>query len=79
MLRAESSDPGRGNVMALIKGLIPGFLLTFIVSLILGSNQSRGGFLDIFRATIEGQSFYWSWPLFIAGTLMCTAIFKMME
>jgi hypothetical protein len=65
--------------MALVKGLIPGFLLTFVISLILGSNHSKGGFLNIFHTTIEGQSFYWSWPLFIAGTFMCTAIFKMME
>lgn len=65
--------------MSLVKGLIPGFLLTFIISLILGSNQSKGGFLDIFRTTIEGQTVYWSWPLFFVGTLMCTALFKMME
>ncbi len=65
--------------MSLVKGLIPGFLLTFIVSLIMGSNHSKGGFLNIFHTVIEGQTVYWSWPLFIAATLMCTAIFKMME
>ena len=65
--------------MALIKALVPGFLLTWIVSLIVGSNGSRGGILAIQHSYIEGHSFYWSWPLFIAGTALACALFVMMD
>jgi hypothetical protein len=65
--------------MSFFKGLIPGIILTFIVAGILGKNHSRGGFLDVSMMTVQGTSFHWSWPLFIAGTLLATFIFKTME
>lgn len=65
--------------MALIKALVPGFLLTWVVSLIIGSNGSRGGILSIQHSYIEGYSFYWSWPLFVAGTVLAWALFAMMD
>ena len=65
--------------MALIKALIPGFLLTWAVSLIIGSNGSRGGVLAIQHSYIEGYGIYWSWPLFIASTTLAWAIFAMMD
>ncbi|CDO36727.1 MULTISPECIES: hypothetical protein [Novosphingobium] len=65
--------------MAFLKGLIPGFLLTWVVSLIIGSNGSKGGMLTIQHTYIEGHSFYWSWPLFIAGTALSWALFAMMD
>lgn len=68
-----------GIVMALIKALVPGFLLTWVVSLIIGSNGSRGGILAIQHSVVEGHSFYWSWPLFIAGTALAWALFAMMD
>ena len=74
-------------MIALFKGMIPGILLTWIVSGILGSNGSKGGFLFIHLIQIAGNSaygmsshsFYWSWPLFIASTMLGFTIFKMLE
>lgn len=65
--------------MPLFKGLIPGFCLTFIVAMILGSNGVSGDWLEVHRVAIEGYRFYWSWPLFIASTGLATSIFWMME
>lgn len=65
--------------MPLVKGLIPGAILTWVIALILGSNRSKGGFLDIHHTAIAGYEFYWSWPLFIAATGIAMAIFWMME
>ena len=65
--------------MAFIKALIPGFLLTWIVSSILGSNGSRGGMLAIERIYIDGHTFYWSWALFLAATGLAWALFWMMD
>ena len=63
--------------MDFFKALIPGSLLTFVVSAILGTNHSRGGYLAIFNQSVQGHSFYWSWPLFVAGTVLAWAIFAM--
>lgn len=65
--------------MAFIKALIPGFLLTWIVAGILGSNGSRGGILSIQRSLIEGYTFYWSWSLFVVATGLAWALFWMMD
>lgn len=65
--------------MSFIKGLIPGILLTWIVSGIIGSNGSKGGMLAIEHVFIHGQGFYWSWPLFLAATGLCWALFWMMD
>ena len=65
--------------MSFIKGLIPGILLTWIVSGIIGSNGSKGGILSIEHVFIQGHGVYWSWPLFLAATGMCTALLWMMD
>lgn len=65
--------------MAFIKALIPAALLTWIVSGVIGSNGSTGGMLAIERAMLQGHDFYWSWPLFLASTLLAWAIFAMMD
>ncbi|GGC19675.1 hypothetical protein GCM10011371_04220 [Novosphingobium marinum] len=65
--------------MAFLKGLIPGFLLTFVVAGIIGSNRSNGGWLSIEHIYYQGHDFYWSWPLFLIGTGISWAIFAMME
>lgn len=66
-------------MVSLFKALFPGFLLTWIVAGIIGSNGSKGGFLYIFQAHYHQYSMYWSWPLFLAATGLAFAIFKMME
>lgn len=54
--------------MEFFKAVPLGGILTFVVALIVGSQGSRGGFLSIFRAEIYQYEFWWSWPLFFAGT-----------
>lgn len=74
-------------MISLFKGMIPAILLTWVVSGILGSNGSKGGFLFIRLIHIAGNSsfslssysFYWSWSLFIAATVLGFFIFKMLE
>jgi hypothetical protein len=65
--------------MSFIKGLVPGALLTWVVCMVIGSNRSKGGFLQIHPVDIQGLDFYWSWPLFVAATGLAWAIFWMME
>lgn len=63
--------------MEFFKGLIPGTLLTLVVSAVFGVNHSRAGFLHVTHETLHGVSFYWSWVLFIAATLLSWALFAM--
>jgi hypothetical protein len=63
--------------MAFFKALIPGALLTFVVAMVLGINHMRGGVLMVHRVMIDGQDFYWSWPLFVVGTGLAWAIIAM--
>jgi hypothetical protein len=65
--------------MSAIKALIPGFLLTWIVSTIIGSQKSSGGVLAITHTFYQGHEFYWSWPLFCGATALAWTLFAMME
>ena len=65
--------------MSLIKGLIPGSLLTWIVAGVIGSTGSRGGFLQITKVVFEGHTFYWSWILFMAVTGLAAALYQMLD
>ncbi|MCK9540598.1 MAG: hypothetical protein M0R03_01040 [Novosphingobium sp.] len=65
--------------MALFKALFPGVILTLVVAIIIGSTGSHGGFLDIFRANIHGQTVYWSWPMFCASTGLSWGIIAIMK
>lgn len=56
--------------MNLFKALIPGLLLTWLVSSAIGSQGSRGGWLSIERIFIQEHLLYWSWPLFVIGTVL---------
>ena len=74
-------------MISLFKGMVPSILLTWIVAEIIGSNGSKGGFLFIHQINLagnsafatSGHSFYWSWPLFVAATLLGFFIFKMLD
>lgn len=65
--------------MALFKGLIPGLLLTWILSTVIGSNGSSAGWAAIHRVTIEGHQFWWSTPIFVATTALSWFVFKTLE
>ena len=74
--------------MSVIKAMLLGAILTGVVSLILGSQGSDGGFLAIFPVNVHDAklhfeslhdfTFYWSWPLFLAGTGLAWAILLML-
>lgn len=66
-------------MIALIKAFVPGTLLTWIVCLFIGSAGSAGGFLYIHLLNLGEHHLFWSWPLFIAGTLLAWAILAMLE
>jgi hypothetical protein len=53
--------------MNLLKALIPGALLSWLVSSAIGSQGSRGAWLMIERLHYEQHTIYWSWPLFLLG------------
>ena len=66
-------------MIALIKALFPGALLSWIVSTFVGSTGSSGGLLQIQRFHIHGTVFLGSWTLLVIGTALAWALFKMME
>ncbi|NNC72106.1 MAG: hypothetical protein HKN78_04435 [Sphingomonadaceae bacterium] len=66
-------------MFSLLKALIPGIVLTWVVSSVMGSAGSRGGFLNIHQLSAMNVEFYWSWPLFAAGTFLAWAIFQSMK
>lgn len=66
-------------MIALFKALIPGAVLTGIVSLLIGSGGSTGGILNIFHFAVQHHQVYWSWPLFLAATGLSWAILWMLE
>ena len=54
--------------MAFFKALIPGAILTFVVSMLMGRAHSTGGWLQIQHYFIQDHGIYWSWVLFAIGT-----------
>lgn len=65
--------------MSFVKALIPGTILTFVICLILGSNGTSAGWLEVHRVAVQGHNFYWSWPFFVGSTGLSWALFWMME
>ncbi|MFT4027047.1 MAG: hypothetical protein QM676_09640 [Novosphingobium sp.] len=66
-------------MVALVKGFIPGCILTWIVASLVGSGGSKGGMLDIHRYEIMHHHLYWSWPLMIAAIGLAAALFLMTD
>lgn len=61
--------------MNFFKALIPGALLSWIASSVIGRNGAHGGMLNIETLLIQGHTVHWSWPLFIAATGLAWIIF----
>ena len=66
-------------MVALMKAFVPGTLLTWLVSLFIGSGGSTGGFLYIHHMTFGEHGVYWSWPLFTIGTLLAWFLLAISE
>ncbi|HEX9807724.1 MAG TPA: hypothetical protein VGA34_12605 [Alteraurantiacibacter sp.] len=63
----------------MFKGLLVGAVLTFTVSLVLGSQGSRGSFLNIHGMAVLDFHVWWSWPLFFASSGIAWGIATMMK
>lgn len=66
--------------MAFVKGLIPGFVISWVISSILGRNHQTDNFLLIHLSNLPGPqlsqyTFWWSWPLFFAASLLGWFVF----
>lgn len=59
--------------MNAIKALIPGTLLTLLVSAVLAAQGVRSSSLALEHASIGQHHFYWSWPLFVIATALMLA------
>ena len=61
--------------MDFFKALIPGAVLTFVVSLVMGAGHSTGGWLFVHHYYIQDHSLFWSWPLFVMATGLCWVLY----
>jgi hypothetical protein len=66
--------------MAFVKGLIPGIVISWVISSILGRNHQTDNFLFIHLSNLPGHqlaqyTFYWSWPLFFAASVLGWFVF----
>lgn len=66
-------------MVAFIKACVPGTLLTWLVSLFIGSAGSTGGALYIHYLTLGEHGLFWSWPLFTIGTLLAWILLALSE
>lgn len=66
-------------MIAFIKALVPGALLSWVVSVAISGGGSTGGILDIHKLEIMHNQMPWSWPLFLAGTFLAWALLTMMD
>lgn len=71
-------------MIAFIKAIPFGALLTLLVALFMGSGGATGGMLNIVRVDVNYPdlmmdfTFYWSWMLFLGGTLLAFVFMLMM-
>lgn len=65
--------------MSTIKALIPGALLTFLISALLYNGGLRGGVFALQRAQMLDIDVIWSWPLFLATFALSRALLWMIE
>jgi hypothetical protein len=66
-------------MFAFLKAIALGIVLSFVLSLFIGSGGSAGGMLNVFHVDAGDIEFYWSWPLFLVGTGLSFGIFLMMD
>lgn len=66
-------------MFAFLKGAVFGAIFGLVVSAVVGHAGGTGGILNVRHFVIEGFGFYWSWMLFVGGTLLAFAILTLME
>jgi hypothetical protein len=65
--------------MEVVKAVLIGTILDLVVSAVIHSGGSKGGFLYIQQFLIAGHDVSWSWPLFLAGTGLAGGIIWLMR
>lgn len=65
-------------MVKLFKAIPFGIFLTVMVALFMGSGGASGGTLAIRQVEVMEIEFYWSWYLFLGGTLLTWIIMLMM-
>lgn len=71
-------------MIAFLKSIPFGALLTVIIALFMGSGGATGGMLNIFPVDVDFSQygidfrFYWSWMLFLGGTFLAFIFMLMM-
>ena len=71
-------------MISFFKAVPFGIFLTIIVALFIGSGGATGGILDVHLVDVAypdygvNFDFYWSWILFIGGTLLAFVFVVMM-
>lgn len=65
--------------MSTIKALVPGAILTFLISALLYNGGMRGGVFALQQAHVHDFDLVWSWPLFLATFALSRALLWMME
>jgi hypothetical protein len=66
-------------MIALLKAIVLGAILTAIGAAIFGSAGTSAGFLNVHMMTLLDYHFHWSWVLFVGGTGLAWAILWMMD
>ena len=61
--------------MDFFKALVPGAILTIVVSMVMGASHTTGGWLKIQHFYIQGHGLYWSWVLFVIATGIAWALY----
>lgn len=65
--------------MILLKALILGAVLTWIVASFIAGGGSTGGHLNVQYFDVSGHHIQWSWPLFLASTGLAGGILWLMR
>jgi len=66
-------------MLNLIKALVPGAFLSWIISTFVGTRGSTGGLLHIEHFAFQGYQIYGSWTLLLIATGLSWAILMMMD
>ncbi|MDG2005304.1 MAG: hypothetical protein P8J20_18430 [Novosphingobium sp.] len=65
--------------MAIVKALLPAFILTFVITAVLAAAGVQGGVLAIQPAPLIETHVFWSWPLFLLFTGLSWTFVTMMR
>lgn len=56
--------------MEVIKSLILGAILSITIGLVIGTQGTSGGALAIHLVEFADMRLYWSWPVFVSGSVL---------